>query len=401
MKLFYYYISFITAIALAGCTKSPLPDLRETYNLKDTKPFGGYVAHAIFNEVYSNKIIRVNKLPFDEFRNQTYVDDHSLYMSISKKFYVGKEEADAILDFVKEGHSFFLSATYIDTIFTERIGCRQSYNELTTFFAESSFTPGAVSLHPFENFSKTKFNYFYYPFTNFFVSFDTANAKVLGYNQSGSANFIVVFLGKGRLFLHCDPRVFSNYFLLKNDNFLYMKQVMQLMKDRPGNVIWDDHYNKINFKNDGDADGGSALGILLQYRQLTIAFWILILLLLLYIFFNGKRRERIIPTILPVENTSIAYVQAIAGLYLAEKNNKNISEKMIAYFNDFVRSHYFLSTQNNKDIAQSLSKKTGIALEKIQALYNTIEQVQLAAEVSDFELLTLNEQIQYFYKNRN
>ncbi|MFT3981732.1 MAG: hypothetical protein QM687_14785 [Ferruginibacter sp.] len=405
MKAYYYYIIFFLAIGLGGCMRSNMPELRETYSMKDTNPFGGYVAHAIFKEVYQDKIININKKPFDQFRDDTYADDGSLYMSISKKFYCSREEASDILEFVKDGHSFFLGAAYIDTLLLEKISCRQSYKEWTNMVNESKYDVGSLSLAPLEGMTKNTFSYYYFHFNNSFVSFDSSHARVLGYNQQGAPNFIVLFLGKGRLYLHCDPRAFSNYFLLKNDNYLYMKQVMQIFKSKPGNVFWDDYYNKINYKNDNDgdgrSDGGSALSVLFQYRELTIAFWILMLLLLLYIFFNGKRRQRIINDVPPVENTSIAYTQAIAGLYLAEKNNKTIAEKMITYFNDFVRSHYFLSIHNNKDLSHSLSKKSGIALEKIQALYNTMEQVQLTEDVSDFELLTLNEQIQYFYKNRN
>ena len=121
---------------------------------------------------------------------------------------------------------------------------------------------------------------------------------------------------------------------------------------------------------------------------------------MLYILFNGKRRQRIIPVIPPVQNASIAYTQAIAGLYLAEKNNKLIAEKMITYFNEFVRSHYFISAQHARDIGL-VSRKSGIPVEKVQALYSTMEAVQITEELSDFELLTLNDQIQYFHKNRN
>jgi len=170
-------------------------------------------------------------------------------------------------------------------------------------------------------------------------------------------------------------------------------------------ITMDDYYNKINYKDNNEDDygkgKGSALAILFKYPELTIAFWLVVGLLLLYIFFNGKRRQRIIKSIPPVENTSIQFTQAIAGLYMAEKNNRNIADKMVTYFNDFVRTHYFLNVHANKEMVTALSKKSGIAPEKVQALYNTIEQIQLTLDVSDFELLTLNEQIQYFYKNRN
>ena len=175
---------------------------------------------------------------------------------------------------------------------------------------------------------------------------------------------------------------------------------MQFTRQNSGNVFWDDYYNKKTYRSNNK--GRSALAILFQYPELTMAFWLLILLLLFYILFNGKRKQRIIPIIKPVENTSIAFTEAIAGLYLTEKNNRTIADKMITYFNEHIRNRYFLSTHGSgSDFVQTLSKKSGVSFESVQALYNTIEQVQLSENVSDFELLTLNEQIQQFYKNRN
>lgn len=392
---------FFGAVTLQGClNKSGLPDLRETYQLKDTKPFGGYVAHSLLREVYPDKMINVNKKSFSSFRADTYADSSSFYMSISKRFYCTPEDAESLLGFVEEGHTVFIAASIIDTLLLDKVYCKQSNNEWTTLLMEHRFTDGKTSLIPDALSVQDTFGYFYYPFSNHFTEADSVSARVVGRNQFGKANFIVLFLGKGRLYLHCDPRAFSNYFLLKENNYLYLKQVMQLMKEKPGNIFWDDYYNRKNFRE--SSDKGSALSVLFKYPELTIAFWILLVLLLLYILFNGKRKQRIIPVIKPVENTSIAFTKAIAGLYMAEKDNKTIAEKMITYFNDHIRNRYFLNMHGGgKDFVQSLSKKSGVAFEAVQALYNTIEQVQQAEVVSDFELLSLNEQIQNFYKNRN
>jgi hypothetical protein len=103
-----------------------------------------------------------------------------------------------------------------------------------------------------------------------------------------------------------------------------------------------------------------------------------------------------------VQNTSIAFTEAVAGLYLTEKNNKNIADKMIGYFNEYIRTHYFLNVQaGNKDFITTLSKKSGVAFENVQSLYSAMHAAGNSDAISDFELLSLNEQIQHFYKKRN
>lgn len=399
MKHSLLYTCLFATLLLCSCSDKGMPSLKETYSLKDAKPFGSKVAYHIFCQMYPDKIININKKSFDRFRADTYADDYSLYMSISKNFLCSEEEANAIVDFVKEGHSFFISANNIDTLLLNKVACKQQPVNLMMLLNATEYSEGRASLAAHEQFVKDSFSYYYRSVQNAFEQWDSAHATVLGYNQVGQANFIVLFVGKGRLYLHCEPRLLSNYFLLTANNYLYMQQMMQWMRSRPGNVFWDDYYNKFNYKS-SNAGKGSALDFLFKNPALSIAFWILIALGLLYILFNGKRRQRIIPVIPPVQNASIAYTQAIAGLYLAEKNNKLIAEKMITYFNEFVRSHYFISAQHARDIGL-VSRKSGIPVEKVQALYSTMEAVQITEELSDFELLTLNDQIQYFHKNRN
>ncbi len=388
-----------TTLLLLSCMrKSKVPDMRETYNFKDAKPFGSKLAYEIFTGVYDDKYININNRSFSEFRRNTYSDEASLYMSISNKAFFSDEDAASLLGFVEDGHTAFISASWIDTSLLSQVDLAQTGNEL--FDLLSSYTKTGATLAPDRFSTKDSFGYYYRPIQNSFKNAGNSGAKVIGKNQSGEPNFVVLFLGKGRLYLHGEPRLLSNYFLLTQDNYLYWKQILQLMSASPGNLYWDDYLRTHQYKDDGG--GGSALSILFKHPPLKAAFWIIVGLLLLYILFNGKRKQRIVPVIKPVENTSVEFSNAIAGLYLAEKNNKTIAEKMITYFNEFVRNKYFLhGYNNNMELAEILSRKTGIPLEKVQSLYLAMEQVQIAGEVSDFELLSLNEQIQYFYKNRN
>lgn len=397
MTAFFKYIVLCCAIfaGLQSCQQANrLPNMRETYQYEDAKPFGGEAAYTLLKDIYPDKFVTINKRSFTNFRSETYADSASFYISISKYFYATTSDGEALLDFVKEGNTAFIASSYIDTVFLNKVDCKQGHSQWSFAITEAIYSNGKTSLND-------TFNYFYHSFFNHFSKIDSLTGRVLGRNESGDPNFIILFLGKGRLYLHCDPRAFSNYFLLTRNNYNYMKQALQFTRERPGNIFWDDFYNKKNYPERNEKDG-SVLAILLKYPPLAAAFWLLVILLLLYIFFNGKRKQRIMPVIKPVENTSVAFTQAIAGLYMAEKNNKTIADKMITYFNDHIRNKYFLSSHGSgKDFVQSLSKKSGVSFESVQALYNTIEQVQLAAEVSDFELLTLNEQIQQFYKNRN
>jgi hypothetical protein len=124
-------------------------------------------------------------------------------------------------------------------------------------------------------------------------------------------------------------------------------------------------------------------------------------MLLLYILFGGKRRQRIIPEIKPNQNSSVAFTETVARLYLQKHDNKNVADKMITYFFEFIRNNYFLNTNvGNKEFITALSRKSGVSEENTIALFNAINTANQSITIDDYQLLSLNEQIQQFYKKR-
>jgi hypothetical protein len=259
----------------------------------------------------------------------------------------------------------------------------------------------AVRLAPARYADSSAYSYFYRPFVNYFNTFPKGESVVLGYNDAGKPNFIVVFIGSGRLFLHCEPRAFSNYFLLQKNNYQYLKQVMAYTKPNPEKVTWNDYYTNIHSsRSRNDADKGSLFDGL--KGGLLAAFWLMLALIVLYIIDGTKRRQRIIPIRKPNENTTVTFAETVGLLYLQKKDNKNIAEKMITYFNEFVRNQYFLNTNHpNAEFVTTLSRKSGVPHDKVEALYKTMEHAQRNGVIDDYQLLSLNGQIQNFYKLRN
>ena len=74
---------------------------------------------------------------------------------------------------------------------------------------------------------------------------------------------------------------------------------------------------------------------------------------------------------------------------------------MISYFNEYIRSNYFLHANAGSDeFIKALSRKSGVSLEKTTSLYHAINDTNRSEQVDDFQLLSLNDQIQQFYKAR-
>ena len=281
-----------------------------------------------------------------------------------------------------------------------KIFCKTAVADPLQAYLLGSYQQTSVSLIKEIGPSGDSYSYFYKPFGSYFSEINYRYSRIIGYNTTGKTNCIVFFWGKGKLFLHTDPRAFSNYFLLKNNNYRYMQALTQIMGSHPQHVYWNDYYIKLNHRKD-PGTGNSSLSEIFKYPPLQAAFWLLLLMLLLYILFDAKRRQRIIPEIKPNQNSSVAFTETIARLYLQKHDNKNIADKMITYFNEFIRNNYYLNTNaGNKDLITALSRKSGISEEKTIALFNTISHANQNSVIDDYQLLSLNEQIQQFYKKR-
>jgi hypothetical protein len=231
------------------------------------------------------------------------------------------------------------------------------------------------------------YSYFYYPFRNSFYNYDSIYTKPLGVNETGKPNYLVFFLGSGRLYLHAAPRSFSNYFLLTQNNHQYLKNVFSYLRPEPKNIYWDEF---------------SSLNVIKKYPSLLWAFWLSVVTLILYVLFNIKRRQRIINEIKPNVNTTMAFTETVGRLYFQKKDNKNIAEKTITYLYEHIRNKYFMNTSTvNQEFIETLSRKSGTDIAVTQKLFDTISQVQSQEQLTDVELLLLNEQVENFYKNRN
>lgn len=323
-------------------------------------------------------------------------DTNTLYFCIARNLYTTEEDAQAMLDYVYNGNTLFISSANLDSILLTKVLCEQVKpgNSLRQLFYKNT----SVSL---QTYPTVLYTYYYRPFYNFFSEIRAENSLPIGFSESGKPNSFALFWGKGRLILHCDPRAFSNYFLLKDTNYKYLEQLLTYINPGAKTVYWDDYFRNQNVSSAGEKRL-SAFDEILKHPPLAAALWIFLALLGLYILFNSKRRQRVIPDIKPMQNSSVGFTETIARLYLQQKDNKNIAEKMITYFNEHIRRHYFMHPGlSDPDFISVLSRKSGVALQQTSELFYAMKEIGDSFEVDDEQLLKLYAHFQQFYKRKN
>lgn len=417
MKKIISYIICLPALLVIGCNqqdKRPMPPLSETYKKEDTKPFGSYVAYNHLKKLFDNRYIETTKEPFNHVWREieAYSTDtqYSLYFLLAKNIELSDDEAIAMVDFIKAGNDMFIAADYIDSRFLDRIKCETERLDEIVSEVHGQMRETYVSMDFGSDFKTPAYKYYFYPFLNSFSGYDSSNTRVLGVNEAGKPDYIIMFIGKGRLYLHAAPRAFSNYFLLTNNNYHYLENVLSYLRFEPKNIYWDEYYKTKTIsrgKKTGGSGGGSgndnkfsSFNVIKNNPPLMWAFWLAVIALLLYILVNIKRRQRVINEIKTNTNSTVVFTETVGRLYLQKKNNNNIAEKMITYFYQHIRNSYFLNTTVvNDEFINTLSRKSGVSTEMTKKLFEKIEEINAGENVNDIELLRLNELIQNFYKN--
>ncbi|HLX67756.1 MAG TPA: hypothetical protein VKR41_12195, partial [Puia sp.] len=142
-----------------------------------------------------------------------------------------------------------------------------------------------------------------------------------------------------------------------------------------------------------------SLNFLLGNASFAFGFWLLLLLLLLIYLFESKRRQRLIPVIQPLQNTSLDFVRTIGRLYFQRRDNHNLASKMVMHFQDLVRTRYNLtSSALDDELAARLAHRTGYQQEALTRLVGYMRALPSKAYVPDEELMDFHRQLEAFYK---
>lgn len=379
IKIYIAVLVFILALILIADRDQPKPiDWRPTYSVNDKIPFGLFVFDKEINGLFKNrKIERISAVtPYEfldsKYEEDTLVEDYKIkgtFLSISEFNTIDDQSAKEILYFVSHGNNAFLSMKtfpkpLLDSLkFDFYSDAQYVVNEINTFwFANKKLDPKKYHLDG----GMGDYN---------FSKIDTLNTIVLGYQghtnkqrpKLQDVNFIKVPYKNGFFYLHTQPAAFTNFHLLKGNDYQYAQSVLSYIPK--GDIFW---YTK-EPKDESISD--SPLRYILSQPALKWAWYFFLIGMLIFIIFNAKRKQRIVPILKPLPNSTIDFTKTIGNLYFQEGDHKNIIDKKIIYFLEKIRIDYLIDTSKLDDtFIKKLQLKTGKSEADIQELVFLINE---------------------------
>ncbi|MFN8165516.1 MAG: DUF4350 domain-containing protein [Bacteroidia bacterium] len=214
-------------------------------------------------------------------------------------------------------------------------------------------------------------------------------------------NYFEIKYGKGKILLHLTPINFTNYSILSEDNFDYNRAVFAGLNDGP--IIWDEYDKQYRFldKTTNEEElPPSPFRYILSQSSLKQAWYLSLALILIYFVFIGKRKQRVIPVIEPVRNTSLEFVKTVGQVYYLERNHRSICLHKIRLFYQFIKHRYHLSTPENTQVfRERLSTISGIDIELINEIFNEFTIIEKEISVEDKKFIHFHQLLTRFYKD--
>jgi hypothetical protein len=389
-KIYLFIATGLLVLYVIAEINRPKPvDWSATINDNDRIPFGTYIMRQQLKDVFPGSKI----IPYREPIYNVITDhgiQHASYVLIADGININKVDYDRLIKYAEAGNDVFISAFSLgDTIRRKlhtniAIELKDSVGFEVKSGVDTRLVNRSLDTSYAYTFDKNLCGYY-------FSELDTAKAIELGKNNYGHCNFVKYPMGKGALYLNANPLLFSNYALLKKQGARYASTALSYLK-QTDTVLWDEYYTQ------GRAGTDNSMRVFLSHEPLRWAFRVAFFSLIIFVLYEMKRRQRIIPVIEPLRNSSLDFVNVVGQVYYEQHNNQNIAQKKITYFLEHLRSKYYLQTNPpDEDFIERFRLKTGIEYAFAAKLVNHINYLGTLDSITDHDLILLNQLIQQFY----
>lgn len=384
------YLSSAIVIYLALKLLSPRNlDWTITFHHNDKNPFGAYALDQLIEPLFPEQPIHQSYYTLYELFDT--LPEPVNFLSISTEFAPGKEDADALLKNIEKGGTAFISAQYFYGDFADTLSLSTSdyfFNRDFNYLFDRNDTTGINFINPLLK-DQQKYSFPRKNLHNYFDEVDTLHTHIVATNDLDLAVTIKIAWGKGFLYLNSTPLAFTNAYLLHHQNAEFASLSLSHLPNRP--TYWTEFYHL------GRMEARTPLRFILTTEPLKWAYYITLFSILLFMIFEARRRQRIIPVIKPLTNTSLEFTQTIGNLYYQTADHKNIAEKRIAFFLEQLRSTHGVNAHHISDeIIKTISRKTGNTQEDVQKLFFVIQAIHDKNQISETELKELNKRLDQF-----
>ncbi len=382
----------ILAIVVLEMNKPKAINWFPSYATHHKIPFGAYVFNDQLKRV-ADSVAIVDRPPFEYLKNN---DINGTYLFYNGGIAFGKEELNSLLDWVANGNTLVVAAVDFEEKLLDTLNLNtQSVNTFDNFNNEYQVKLVNPAVNDTQTYKYDRAATFFH-----FNKIDNSNTSVIGLidtyrgeNRPMEDTLISTIkqpFGDGEIILSTFPQAFTNYFILQSPNQNYTAGLLSYLDT--SKPIYVDTYYKT-----GKTFYTSPMYLFLNTPSLKWAYYIMLIGALIYIIFEGKRKQRAIPIVNPLKNQTVDFTRTIANMYYESGKHKDISQHKVHHFLEYIRNTLHLSTAEiNTSFINNLAARSNNTVEDTQTLFKLIESLNQKNNINSIELERLNTLIEQF-----
>jgi hypothetical protein len=401
-RLFWFILLMIllTGLVIFMFSMSGQTNWQRGYAPKSQAPYGLSIFHSLLNQNRQNTEVHFLEKKLAQALDT--VTQPAMYLFTGEELRLTQGEATALADFMRQGHTVMLNlesmplfllmaalesdpnqafhfwnATQIydlpDSVYEAyyhdselakqqavsdfRKNYRDSISEYYTKTMSYIYAQESKFKH-LKSGEKIKANYFdaYGPDDGYwgYIKLKNPNNPFAKANPLVTLNDTVVSgisipVGKGKLILYATPALFANI-TLKSEQVLEFAEAM-LQEADFGSQIFVDIISRNTRNRPGSSGfGGSPLAYILSQQALRWAWYVLLIVALVFVLSSARRLQRIIPIQPVLGNSSIAYAETLGTLDMKYGEPNRQAERIFKQFKRRMKDRLRLSEETPDEV---------------------------------------------------
>lgn len=395
------YIILLSLSFLQACQQEKKTNWNVTLDRNRKDPYACYIAYHHLASIYPESTIksggRVMTQIKDVIRAKNSAQSGHVIIVVCKRFELDSTEFDQVVQFVGLSNALCIfSEEYSPNIY-DYFNVKHKSDSNRLFFEVKNDTIPNQEIGLIFNDTIHTYHFNGLSVNSYFEMDSIVSDSIidLGFATQGEvrrSNMLIRYTNNGAFLVNKAPLAMTNYFLLQDDNKSYYEHVLSYFSEYPTSVTWFSFLTKYP-SEETEFDWRN----LFKQPALFFAFVLLIAMMILYVLFAGKRRQRIIPIVDQSKNTSLEFIETVGNLYFTKKDNANLAEKMIRHYLENIRLKYALrSTDLDAQFANQLANKVNQSIEKTTAFVSYLNYIRASEDVTDIDIQHLYQQLKKY-----
>jgi hypothetical protein len=396
----------------------------ENYEETNKSPYGTFVVYNLLKDYFpEHKLSDISSRFLDDLplKDTLNPDQSANFIFIGEGLYLDTSDVDQLLDFVEAGNTAFISSKSIPYDLMYFVYSQECNGNFWYDYTDLEDTLVSINLihanlkdqygFEYEFLYRDKPNIYRWQYIDsiYFCEEDYSFVP-LGKINDNQVNFVKMNYGEGAFYLHTTPITFSNIQLLKKQGLSYANKIFSHLNDGP--IYWD-KYSRVqeeisrrrnqiaSYSSNDRLSNEGPLSYILKQSSLAWAWYLALIVGLLYLLFRAKRAQRIIPVMDVNANTSLEFISTIGRLYFLQNDHKKLCLQKMKLFLSYVRERYNISTnQIDETFINNLSLRSEVPEKVIGKIVMMHQNIRKSGFISEKTMIDYHLEMDKFYKNR-